>query len=68
MIHPLIGQFQAQAELLDAQASSESIDEAVVTLASWMDLARDRLSEDDMTVLISLGGILYREGIQRRAP
>ena len=67
VIHALVRQFQAQAEVLDAQGSTESLDEAIAMLASWMELARDHLSEDDQTVLISLGGILYREGLRKRA-
>jgi prefoldin subunit 5 len=67
MIHPLVRQFQAQAEVLEAQGSTESLDEAIATLASWMELAQDQLSDDDETVLISLGGILFREGLRKRA-
>jgi hypothetical protein len=66
MVHPLIGQFQTQAEVLDAQDSKESIDDALSTLAAWIELARDHLSEDGMTVLVSVGGVLYREGLRKR--
>jgi len=68
MIHPLIAQFEMQAQVLDAQPSNESLDDAVARLAAWMNLAQDRFSEDDMTVLVKLGGILYREGLRRRHP
>lgn len=66
MIHPVIQRFEAQAELLDAQGSRESLDEAVVRLAAWIGLAQDHLTEDDMAVLMEVGGILYREGLRRK--
>lgn len=66
MLHPMIQRFEAQAELLDMQASRESLDDAVVRLAAWVDLAQGKLSEDDMVVLMEVGGILYREGLRRR--
>lgn len=66
MLHPMIQRFEAQAELLDMQAARESLDDAVVRLAAWVDLAQERLSEDDMVVLMEVGGILYREGLRRR--
>jgi len=67
VIHPLVRQFRVQAEVLDAQGSMDSLDEAITTLASLMEVAHDHLNEDDETVLISLGGILYREGLRKRA-
>lgn len=66
MLHPMIQRFETQAELLDMQAARESLDDAVVRLAAWVDLAQGRLSEDDMVVLMEVGGILYREGLRRR--
>jgi len=68
MIHPVVAQFQAQAEVLDARASRDSLDEAMTTLAAWIDLARYRLTEDDLAVLVSVGGVLFREGLRRRLP
>jgi hypothetical protein len=66
MLHPVIHRFEAQAELLDMQAARESLDDAVVRLAAWIGLAQGKLSEDDMVVLIEVGGILYREGLRKR--
>lgn len=66
MLHPMIQRFEAQAELLDMQASRASLDDAVVRLAAWMELAKRKLSEDDMVVLIEVGGVLYREGLRKR--
>lgn len=66
--HPTIQQFQAAAELLDLQASAEGLSDALAQLASWMDLAADHLTDDDRAVLIAIGGLLYREGLQRRPP
>lgn len=59
MLHPMIQRFEAQA-------SRESLDDAVVRLAAWVDLAQGMLSEDDMVVLMEVGGLLYREGLRRR--
>jgi hypothetical protein len=66
MTHPTITQFEHAAELLDIASDPAPLDEAIVRLAAWMDLAREHLTEDDMTVLIGIGGILYREGLRRR--
>ncbi|WP_062786031.1 hypothetical protein [Aquitalea pelogenes] len=64
--HPVIEQFRAQAEILEATQSTKSIDEATIQLAIWMDLNADRLSVDDMALLTTVGGILFREGLNRR--
>ena len=66
MPHPLIDLFAQRAALLDLQGSSQGLDDAIAELAAWMDLARGRLSEDDMAVLGEIGGLLYREGQRRR--
>lgn len=68
MIHPTIQLFQQRAELLDIQASTEGLDDAIANLAAWMEQARGRLSEDDWVVLGEIGGLLYREGANRRRP
>ena len=60
-------QFQAKAEILDAQESKKYLADAVLILAAWIELARDYLSEDDMPVLISVGGLLYREELRKRS-
>jgi len=66
-IHPIIELFQAHAEVLDASGQSTTLDDAIVSLAAWLDGAQDRLTEDDMTVLADVGAIMYREGLLRRA-
>lgn len=66
MADALIEQFQAAAELLDVQGSREALDDAIVRLAAWMELAEEHLTDDDRAVLISLGGLLYREGLRQR--
>lgn len=65
-IHPIIAQFQAQADLLDAANSRVVVDDAIADLAAWMALAKGRLSEDDQAVLTRIGGILYRDGLLRK--
>lgn len=67
-IHPTIAAFEAGAELLDVQGSKVGIDDLLVRLASWMDLASTRLTEDDQSVLIGIGAALYREGLRQRVP
>lgn len=62
--HPIIKLFEAQAELLDIANDPASLDDAITKLAGWLDMAD--LSDDDMAVLVGIGGILYREGLRRR--
>ena len=64
--HPIIKLFQSQAELLDIGGDKSSVDDAITRLAGWMELAD--LSPDDVTVLVGIGGILYRAGLNRRMP
>lgn len=64
--HPIIALFESGAQLLDAEGRQTDLDDAIVGLASWMGLAQDRLTEDDITVLAEVGAILYREGLRRR--
>lgn len=66
--HPIIAQFRIQAELLDIAGKPDELDhyDLVVALASWMWLIEDRLTEDDMAVLIGIGGTLFREGLRQR--
>jgi len=65
--HPIIGLFQAHAEVLNASGQSATLDDAIVGLATWLDGAQDRLTEDDVVMLADIGEILYRDGLQRRA-
>jgi len=48
-VHSLIQLFETRPQLLDIAGSAESLDEALVLLAGWMDQAP--LSEDDVAVL-----------------
>jgi len=67
MTHALIEQFKTQAELLDIWGSGEALDEAMATLAAWIEIAGPRLTQHDLATLIGIGGVLYREGRSRRA-
>ena len=62
--HPIIKLFESQAELLDIASDPATLDDAIARLAGWMDMTD--LSDDDITVLVGIGGILYREGLRRR--
>ena len=66
MLHPLVARFEAGAEVLDLQVDQVTADDALVRLAAWMDLAASRLTEDDETVLVEIGAVLYRDGLRRR--
>ncbi len=66
MHHPRIAQFEAGAELLDLQRDGASLDDAVVRLAAWMDLAASHLTDQDQAELTGIGAVLYRDGLRRR--
>ena len=65
-MHATIEAFRAGAELLDVQESSAGLDDAIAQLAAWMDLASERLSEDDLVVLNTIGAMLFRAGLRHR--
>lgn len=65
-MHPTIEAFRAGAELLDVHESSAGLDDAIAQLAAWMDLASERLSEDDLVVLNAIGEMLFRAGLRHR--
>ena len=67
MDHPIIKLFEERAFLLDTQQSAAGLDDAIAKLAGWMDLVRGDLTEDDWAVLGEIGGLMYREGLERRA-
>lgn len=64
--HPFIALFESRAEVLDAAGQATHPDDAIVKLASWMELAKTRLTKDDTAVLADIGAILYRDGLKRR--
>ena len=66
-MHPTIEIFRAGAELLDVQESSAGLDDAIAELAAWMDLALERLSEDDLIALNAIGAMLFRAGLRYRS-
>jgi len=67
MIHPLIALFQTKAAVIDITEGKDGLDEAITLLASWMSVAENKLSEDDLAVLSDVGAILYKEGLRRRS-
>ncbi|WJN78734.1 hypothetical protein [Burkholderia anthina] len=66
-IHPLIAAFEHQAKILDVIGDEQDADDAIALLAGWIDLAVERLTENDMSVLVNVGGLLYRDGLQRKS-
>lgn len=67
-VHPLITLFEQRAELLNVQDSKASTDDALGLLAAWIESNQRILTEDDLVVLSEIGGIFYRDGLQRRMP
>lgn len=65
-IHPIIAMFQEQSEALDAAQDTSRLDDAIALLAGWMELSQSRLTDADMTVLVDIGGILFREDLKRK--
>jgi hypothetical protein len=41
------------------------LDDAIIQLATWIQLNAHELTEDDFLGLTSIGGILYRQGLQQ---
>ena len=66
MAHRNVELFELLALVQDLHGSSKTLDDAVAELASWMDLARDRLTDGDWIVLGEIGAVLYRE-VRRRS-
>lgn len=65
-IHPIIAIFQQRSVMLDMQGSKATSDDALGMLAAWISQNRDRLTEDDLVVLAEVGGMIYRDGLNRR--
>lgn len=66
MLNPVIAAIQARAELLDIQQSPKNLDDALATLAGWIEMNQEELPEDDLAVLLEVGAVMYREGLRRR--
>ena len=66
MAHRNVELFELLALVQDLHGSRKTLDDAVAELASWMDLARDRLTDGDWIVLGEIGAVLYRE-VRRRS-
>ncbi|KWO49393.1 hypothetical protein [Burkholderia territorii] len=65
-IHPVIAAFEHQAKILDVIGDTQDSDDAIALLAGWIDLAAEHLTEDDVCVLVNIGGLLFRDGLQRK--
>ncbi|MGT3070875.1 hypothetical protein [Pseudomonas putida] len=66
MVNPVIAAIQARAELLDIQQSPQGLDNALATLAGWIEMNQEELPEDDLAILLEVGAVMYREGLRRR--
>jgi len=53
--------------MLDMQGSKDTIEDAIGDLAAWIESCEDKLTEDDLAILAGIGGILYREGLNKRS-
>ncbi|ABO60687.1 MULTISPECIES: hypothetical protein [pseudomallei group] len=65
-IHPVIATFEHQAKILDVTGDTEDTDDAIALLAGWIDLSLERLTEADVSTLVRVGGLLFRDGLNRR--
>ncbi|AOJ05822.1 hypothetical protein WS70_25710 [Burkholderia mayonis] len=65
-IHPVIAAFERQAKILDVIGDAQDADDAIALLAGWIDLALEHLTDDDVSVLVNVGGLLFRDGLQRK--
>ena len=63
--HPVIQLFRSYADMLDSDAAPHDADEAIVHLATWIDSVQHWLTEDDVSTLTAVGGIMYREQLRR---
>jgi len=61
----IIALFEGQADLLDLSGDQSKTDDAIAQLAAWMELAGERLTEDDMVVLVGIGAVLYRDRLNQ---
>lgn len=61
MLHHNIESFAKMARTLDEQGSRWNLADAFSELAAWMDLARYKLTDEDVIVLTQIGGTIYRE-------
>lgn len=52
--------------MLNMQGSKGTLDDAISLLAAWIDMNRSNLTEDDLAILGEVGGMLYREGLNRK--
>ena len=64
--HPVIQLFRSYADMLDSDAAPHDADAAIVQLATWIDSVQHWLTEDDVSALTAVGGIMYREQLRRR--
>lgn len=64
--HPVILLFRSHADMLDSEAAPHDADAAIVQLATWTDSVQHWLTEDDVSALTAVGGIMYREQLRRR--
>lgn len=58
--------FEQRAQALDKQGSAWNLHEAISELAAWIDLGREKFTDDDLALLAQIGGVLYLEGSRRR--
>ena len=63
--HPVILLFRSHADMLDSDAAPHDADAAIVQLAAWIDSVQHWLTEDDVSALIAVGAIMYREQLRR---
>ena len=66
--HPNARLFELLSLMQELEGSRKGLDDAIAELAAWMELARDRLTDDDWVALGQIGAVLYRAAARTRVP
>ena len=61
--HPITLIFENIAKHLDEDDDQSDIGDAIARLARWIDANKKQLSADDRRELLTIGGIMFREGL-----
>ncbi len=66
--HPNARLFELLSLVQELEGSRKGLDDAIAELAAWMEVARDRLTDDDWMVLGQIGALLHRVAARTRLP
>ena len=66
-IENMLVQFRERATHLEAVDTPHSLNTPLEWLAGWITLNREKLTEEDMVVLCSIGAMIHREKLSKEA-